>query len=479
MTTITLPAGGWRPRPYQMDAWKYLEQGGKRLVLVQHRRAGKDEVALNWTAIAAVQRPGTYWYLLPEISQGRKAIWNAVNEDTGIRRIDQAFPEELRARTNDHEMFIEFKSGSTFQVVGSDSYNSLVGSPPVGVVLSEWALANPAAWAYLSPVLERNGGWAIFPYTPRGKNHGYAFWKASQESEGWFGVKQTALETGVFTTDQLARIKTDLIRLYGDEDGENLFNQEYLCSFDAAIMGSYYGRIVARLEQQGRITAVPYDPNYPVITGWDLGLDDATAIWFAQIVGREVRVFDYLECRNRELTAIARDVLAKGYAYADHYLPHDVEVREITSAKTRRETLELLGLKPIRPGKQRDAGERINSVRNFLPLCVFDAKRCERGLEALKSYCVDYDEKNATPRKNPKHNWASHPADAFGEIAMQINLVGTQRQNVVLSDYDVFSASLPGYAAQMNRNPVPNTGWRADNRPEPVTSWDPMEADYR
>jgi hypothetical protein len=443
---IVLPANP--PRVYQNDLWSYMENGGKRGLAVCHRRWGKDELCLNWAAVAAHERVGTYWHMLPEQAQGKKAIWNAVDEETGRRRIDQAFPENLRARTNEQEMFIQFRCGSTWQVVGSDNYNSLVGSPPVGVVASEWALANPAAWVYLSPILEKNGGWALFPYTPRGKNHGYKFWQLSQKSPDWFGVRQTVDQTGIFTPKQLATIKGELIDLYGEDDGENLFQQEYYCSFDVAIIGAYYGKIIARLEQGGRVTRVPFDPNFPVYSAWDLGLDDATAIWFFQLIGREVRVIDYRQYRNKALVDIAKEIVALPYVFVDHFWPHDGDTRELTYAKTRKETCENGGLRPIRIGEKRDPTERINAVRQLLPKCVFDSGQAvEKGLEALRSYRVDYDDKNATPRKTPKHDWASHPADAFGEAAMQLPLGAvTHQQTVALgTNYDVLEdRNLPG-----------------------------------
>lgn len=380
--------------------------------------------------------------MLPEYEQARKAIWTAVNPHTGIRRIDEAFPHEIRENTNDQSMFIRFKNGSTWQVVGSDNYNSLVGAPPAGLVVSEWSLADPTAWAYLSPILAENGGWALFLYTSRGKNHGYSLWKSAAARPDWHVERQSVLDTGVFTSAALADAKSDLVAIYGDEDGEALFEQEYFCSFEAAVVGSYYGRLLARLERDNRITSVPYDPNLPVFTGWDLGIDDATAIWFAQIAGREIRIIDYMEVRGRALVEIAKDVKSKPYVYQDHYLPHDVDTRELTSARTRKQTLEELGLRPIRAGSRLPVQDGINAVRNMLPRCVFDEKRCEVGLNALRAYCVEYDNKNKTPRKTPLHNWASHPADAFRELAVQLfdwkEAVARRTNPVAASDYNPF-----------------------------------------
>jgi hypothetical protein len=154
---IELPAG-WAPRGYQKKLWQYLEHGGKRADVAAHRRWGKDDIALNRAACAAFERVGTYWHMLPEAAQARKAIWDAINPHTGRRRIDEAFPKELRANTREQDMLIRFVNGSTWQVLGSDNYDSLVGSPPVGVVFSEWALAKPDAWTYTRPILAENGG---------------------------------------------------------------------------------------------------------------------------------------------------------------------------------------------------------------------------------------------------------------------------------------------------------------------------------
>lgn len=439
---ISLPHN-WTPRSYQFGLWQYLEQGGKRAVAVCHRRWGKDDLALHWTAVAAHQKVGTYWHMLPEYAQARKAIWEAVNSHTGIRRINEAFPLEIRESTNEQQMFIRFKNGSTWQVVGSDSYNSLVGSPPVGLVFSEWALADPAAWAYLRPILLENGGWALWIYTSRGKNHGYKTWQLSQSEEGWFGIRQNALQTGVFTPAQLESELREYKADYGEEDGEALFEQEYHCSFESAVIGAYYGRLIAHLEREGRITAVPYDPQFSVYTSWDLGIDDATAIWFAQIVGFEIRVIDYLEVRGKSLIETAKEIKSRPYLYEEHYFPHDVDTRELTTAKTRKETLESVGLVPIRPGSKLPVQDGINAVRNMLPRCVFDAVKCAKGIDALRQYRVEMDSKTKTPRKNPLHDWSSHGADAFRELAVQLYDVrqakAMRRRALATAQYDPFN----------------------------------------
>lgn len=416
--------------------------------------------------------------MLPEYAQARKAIWEAVNPHTGKRRIDEAFPIAARANTNEQAMFIRFKNGSTWQVVGSDSYNSLVGAPPVGLVFSEWALADPTAWAYLRPILLENGGWALFIYTSRGRNHGYTTWQMSQEEDDWYGVRQNALQTGVFTETQLASELREYIKENGEEDGTALFEQEYHCSFDSAVIGSYYGRLLTALDRSNRITSVPWEPSLPVYTGWDLGIDDATAIWFAQIAGREIRIIDYLQFRGRGLVEIAKEVIAKPYIYQEHYLPHDVDTRELTSAKTRKETLEDVGLKPIRAGTKLPVQDGINAARNMLPRCVFDARACDEGLKALREYKVEFDTKTKTPKKNPLHNWASHPADAFRELAVQLYDwadASRQRRDAAASgDYDVFNSS----AAEMNRRAraeeIDPFGYSVERQSQAGTDYNPF-----
>jgi phage terminase large subunit len=182
---IVLP-NHWKPRDYQRRLWSYLELGGKRAVAVWHRRAGKDEVCLHWAACAALQRVGNYWHMLPEASQARKAVWDAVNPHSGRRRIDEAFPRAIRLGQRDEDMKINLANGSTWQLVGSDRFDALVGSPPIGLVFSEYSLTNPGAWDYLRPILAENGGWAIFMMTPRGRNHAWKLYDRARSQPDWF-----------------------------------------------------------------------------------------------------------------------------------------------------------------------------------------------------------------------------------------------------------------------------------------------------
>jgi hypothetical protein len=403
-----------------MALWRYLQEGGLRADVAAHRRWGKDEVALHWTATQAVARPGIYWHLLPEASQGRKAIWDAVNPHTGRRRIDEAFPPEMRARTLAGEMQIELVNGSRWQVLGSDNYDSLMGSPPLGVVFSEWALAKPDSWTYIRPILAENGGWALFLWTPRGRNHATRSFDSRAADPAWFALKSPATETGVFTKAQLARERAELIAETGSrEEGEARFASEYLVDFDAAAPGAYYAGLLGEAERGGRIGRVPHDPGLKVDTAWDLGIDDYTAIWFFQQAGREVRAIDYYEVGGEGLSSIVREAIAaKPYVYGTHHLPHDVMVRELgAQGRSRLETLDGLGVRPVSVGVATDPEERVNAARLMIPVTWFDAERCGPGLERLRAYRKRWSRATRS-YAGPLHDQASHGADAFGEFAL-------------------------------------------------------------
>lgn len=411
----------WSPRSYQTSLWDYLDNGGKRACVIWHRRSGKDDVALNWAARAAHRRVGEYWHMLPEAAQGRKVVWDAVSPHTGRKRIDQAFPVEIRDRTREQDMVIQFKNGSLWRVVGSDNYESLLGSTPAGVVFSEWALADPNAWAFLRPILMENGGWAIFITTPRGTNHAKTTYDLAKEEAGWFAQVLTASETGVFTQDQLSTELRELQHDYGIEEGSALFEQEYNCSFESALVGSYYGPYLNRMAKSGRIGNVPIDRGVMVHTAWDLGISDSTAIWFVQCVGKERRLVDYHEASGVGLDEYARILTEKqkehGWTYGTHYFPHDIAHRELgNKGLSRADTLESLGIKPkVVPASNVNDG--INAVRRVLDCAWVDEKRCERGLNALRNYQRAWNEKMKMFSDAPLHNWASHGADALRTFA--------------------------------------------------------------
>jgi hypothetical protein len=405
------PPYDWSARDHQRELWEYLTGGGKRAVAVWHRRAGKDSVALNFAAWASHQRVANYWHMLPTAAQGRKVVWDAI-DGAGRRMIDQAFPRAVRAGKLDDEMMIRLKCGSTWQVVGSDNFDRLVGANPAGVVFSEWALADPRAWDFLRPILAENGGWALFIYTPRGRNHGAALFEMAQRAPGWFAQRLTVDETNVIAADVIEAERRSGMP-------EELIQQEYFCSFQAALTGAYYGTLLDGAERDGRIVSVPWTPELPVITAWDLGIGDSTSIWFAQAVGREVRLIDYYEASGVGLDHYASVLHAKPYTYGETLLPHDARQRELANGRTRLETMRRLGLAQnarIVPAVSIEDG--INAVRVVLPRCWFDAAACARGLEALRQYRRAWHDDTQIFSERPLHDWTSHAADAFRYLAL-------------------------------------------------------------
>jgi diadenosine tetraphosphatase ApaH/serine/threonine PP2A family protein phosphatase len=447
---IKIP-NNWKPRDYQMPLWTYLERGGRRAVEVAHRRWGKDDVALHFAATQCVQTVANYWHMLPQYTQARKVVWDAINPKTNKRRIDEVFPLELRRRTSVQNMLIELKNGSIWQLVGSDNYNAYIGSPPLGIVLSEWAVANPMAWAYLSPILEENGGWALFIYTSRGNNHGRTTYDMAKSTDGWYADRSMATETPVFNAEQLDSIKSEYMQLFGEEYGLALFEQEYLCSWEGAILGAYYSKQIRQAREEGRVCPVPHQPGVEVDTFWDLGVDDSMTIWFMQPIGKSYHFIDYYEASGYGLEHYAKVVKEKPYVYGNHWMPHDADHREMTNseiAKSRKEVAQDLGIRPINVvSRARNIDVIINvhipAVRNILASCWFDETRCAKGLLALENYRAEYNEETKILGSRPEHDWSSHAADAFRTFA-----VGYESRKPVLK------LQAPRYANQQQ-------GWMA------------------
>lgn len=437
------------PRADQMDAWAYLERGGDRCDICAHRRWGKDEIALHSSAVAAHQRIGTYWHMLPEAAQARKAIWDAINPRTGKRRIDEAFPLNLRKTTREQEMFIALKCGSTWQVVGSDNYNSLVGSPPIHVTFSEWALAKPDAWQYIRPILRENKGKAIFIWTPRGRNHATRAFEARAQDSAWFTQRIPAGKaiysedqksivafiplTGVFTAEDLLQEMQELIDETGsEEEGMALFNTEYLVDFDAPVPGAFFGKQMKDALTAGRIGVVPYDPLFKVDSSWDIGVDDYTAVWlFQRVSTNRLNAIGFYESSGEYIDDVYAQFFLprKHWRWGMHYFPHDIKVREWGAGRSRKHSAQALGLRPIREGSPRDPDDRINASRRLLNMTHFDARNCEVGIDHLKQYSRKWNKEMRIYTGILKNEHA-HAADAYGEFAMNAHLPKTIKTEV-------------------------------------------------
>lgn len=362
-------------------------------------------------SVAAFNRVGTYWHMLPEYAQARKAIWEAVNPHTGKRRIEEAFPRELVANKRDQDMFIRFINGSTWQVVGSDTFDSLVGTPPVGLTLSEWALANPKAWAYLAPILAENGGWASFITTPRGNNHVKAMLDRFRDDPRWFCEVLPADVTGAVSAETIEQQRGEYAALFGAEMADMLVQQEFFCSFAGALVGAYWAADVERAEREGRIGLVPIDDRFPVHTAWDLGQPANNPIWAFQVVGKVPHVVDFYRPEGEDLEEWCAELNRRGYHGTD-YVPHDIYAQSWGASRTRVQMMQAFGRKPI-PLKRTSVAEGLTAGRETIKVALFDAERCELGIEGLRTYRREWDDELKRFRDNPVKDWAEHVGSAF------------------------------------------------------------------
>ena len=403
----------WRPRAYQMPAWHALETGTRRMALVWHRRAGKDLFSINWCVTQCFERPGVYWHMLPTYRQGRKIVWEGKTR-TG-RDFLSHFPEQLITRKRDDEMSIWLEGGSLFQVVGGDDVDRLVGANPFGVVFSEFSLMDPRVWNLIRPILVENGGWALFIFTPRGRNHGYKLYQMAERNPKWFSQLLSVDDTKAVSTEAIEEE-----RLAGMP--EELIQQEFYCSFDAPLVGAYYGDVMTKLHQLGRLGPVPWEPNALVNTAWDLGIADALSIWFHQRVGKEERLIDFYQSSGVGLDHYAKVLREKPYVYGRHLVPHDAAVRELGTGTSRIEAARTLGLR-LELVPKLPLADGINATRVFLSKCWIDGENCEYGIQALREYSKEETgerDHSGLPvyRDRPKHDWTSHPADAARTLAV-------------------------------------------------------------
>ena len=432
MAKISLPHE-WKPRDYQFPAWKYLEKGGKHCELVWHRRSGKDDVGLHHTACSAFERVAGYWYMLPEYNQARKAIWDAVNPHTGRKRIDEVFPHEIRKATRSQQMMIEFRNGSHFQVVGSDNPNSLVGSPPAGIVYSEWALSNPASRAYLRPIILENKGWQVFNTTPRGRNHAHRTLEAAKKDSSAFAQVLAASDTGVFTPEQLRHELAAYIADFGEDYGRAKFEQEYDCSFDAATLGAILARQISLAEREGRVSDdVEFDEHGAKLQiSADIGRRDSATWWFWQPQIGGYQVVDYdggwgIDAEawvERLQERIGKYRLAGGKsALGTIWLPHDARAKTFSAKRSAVEIfVDAFGSDHVAITPNSAKSDRVNAARVLIPRVKFNATNCARGLDGLRSWCYEYNEEAKTFSSEPLHDWASHDGDGFsyGCLVMQ------------------------------------------------------------
>lgn len=465
--SITLPAEGWTPRAYQRDAWLAMRDPSvKTIALAWARRHGKDEVAMHATAIKAMERVGNYYHALPQYNQARKAIWEARNPHTGRIRWKGVFPEEIIKKTDNQSMMLTFINGSTWQLVGSDNIDALMGTTPAGIVFSEAAISDPTAYAFFRPILMENDGWSMHVSSTRGRNHFYELFQTLKGNPKAFTSLISARDTDVFSDADLQNERLTYVRLYGEALGNSLFEQEYFSNWDAAVVGAVWGKELSEMTE--RIMPMTYDPRFPVITSWDIGVADETVILFWQIVGNQVRLIDWYAATDLGLAHFAQTLRDRKYFYSMHIWPHDGKVREWgADGMSRKKQAENLGMQNIKIMPNIPKRQSIGLSSQLLKRTYINADLnypaanpeddCGFIYNTLKQYRYKFNPDTRVMSSEPIHDWTSHYADAVAQMA--INEALHSRNGLVAPEDEVESEMLHVPSVRLrdimsSRNPV-------------------------
>jgi hypothetical protein len=406
----------FRLRWYQEEIFDAIDTGEyKRVLYCAPRRSGKDILGWNLAIRQCLKKTCLVFYVLPTYSQARRAIFDAITIDS-MPFLD-FLPMQMVEGINQAEMKIRFKNGSLLQCLGGDTYNtSLVGTNPYAVILSEFSLMNPEVYSFIRPILAANSGWCLIVGTPRGKNHFYHLYKLAQELPDWKVVLQK--------TSEIHHIPEEALNQERAQMEEGLYLQEYECSFERGITGSWFGPHLDQLKLKGQITTVPWEPGLLTYTSWDIGVNDPTTIIWYQLVGEGtvgIRIIDCYSNTNLGLDHYAKIIQDKPYKYGAHYAPHDIKVREWGGgAVTRYEKARQLGLEfslvdqvPIIDG--------IENVWTHFAKFWIDELKCKSLINALENYRKEWDEQKQIYKPKPVHNWASHYADALRILCLSLH----------------------------------------------------------
>lgn len=374
---------------------------------VAHRRCGKTVAAVNDLIKLATLNPrrgvapGRYAYVAPFLNQAKDTAWNYLKHFAG--------PILLKP-PNESELYVEVKpSGARIRIYGADNPDRLRGGYLDHALLDEFADMAPTVWTLIiRPMLADYLGGATFIGTPKGRDGFFDLYEKAEADPEWFRFFLPADLTKIVAESELAAARRDMT--------PEEYAQEFNCSFDAAIKGAYYGSLIADAEREGRVLALPVDPNFPVHSAWDLGKGMNMPVWCFQTIGQEIRVVDFIEDYNATIERMSATLTDRGYHGTD-YVPHDARATELSTGRTRVETMVACGRSPkvVAMHKVEDG---INAARLTFPRVWFDGDKCKSGLEALRQYRADYDEKKKVFLDAPRHDWASHPADAFRYLAI-------------------------------------------------------------
>jgi len=393
----------YRPRSVFVD---FHARKQRWAVVVAHRRAGKTVACINELirkALTENKDHGRYAYVAPYASQSKNVAWDYL-----VR-----FAEPFTTKLNNSELWVELFNGARIRLFGADNPDNLRGLYLDGVVLDEYADMRPRVWGEIvRPLLSDRKGWAVFIGTPKGHNSFYDICNAGSKSPDWFTKMLRASKTGIIPEDELADAKKSM--------SIDQYDQEFECSFEAAIQGAYYGQEMRDAMDSGRITTVDYDPMFPVHTWWDLGYSDDTSIWFGQFIHGEIRLLEYHGSNGKDIPFYIDLLESKPYKYGIHWLPHDARAKTLASGgKSIIEQMAArIPLKQMRIVPSLSLQDGIQAVRMVMPRVWFDKDKCEDGIESLRQYQREYDDNKKTFRDKPRHDWTSHGADSIRMMAI-------------------------------------------------------------
>lgn len=471
--TISLPHI-YKARDYQQDFWDAFHSTGehegknyKIFVKNWHRRAGKDMTDWNAAIERTAEEPMTCKYIFPTNDMARDNLWESYTND-GLRFTDFV-PLDLRVRRNktddglnDSLKRIEFITGGSLRVISGHKPDRARGGNSKLFVLSEFQVMDPRIIDIIMPIIEANGGVLLINMTSNGDSAAKGMLESWKNDPDVYVSVLTVDDTPVFTPEQMIRIRRQTVdsfvaRGLSEEEGNAFVDQEYYCNWDSPVVGSYFGSAMRRAENEGRVTRVPYEPQLPVETWWDLGIDDSMSIWFVQLFNREIRLIDYYESSGEGFAHYARVLNGqqegfermREYIYNRHLAPHDIVVRNMgVDAKTRQEVAKSLGINftVVKRVAQKEDG--IEAIRGVLSRCWFDAEHCKRGISALKGYQKEWNDKLMVYKDQPLHNWTSHGVDAF-----QTGAISNPQPTQPNTGGRVVRTSNKGFRAPMQVNP--------------------------
>jgi hypothetical protein len=431
---IALP---FTPRLWQA---RLIDDAAPRIVAVVHRRAGKS-TALMWRGLKrALTDPKSLPRVVHILPYG--VMWQRTGLWDQLVRAADVIPGAAVRRS---EMAIKLPNGGTYQAGGGDNVDSWRGGSADEVIVDEADDTPPSLIPLVvEPMLADRHGTLVRSGTPKGRGLLQAAYDHARVTPGYSTYLLDYTRTGALSAEAIERLRLEM--------SSEEFEQELCCSFASPNSGSYYGKLMDDAEREGRITSVPHDPALKVWTAWDLGIDDSTAIWCCQITrGGEWRLIDYIEDSGVGLDHYVRLLQQRSYVYEKHLLPHDAEVRELGSGRSRTETLHSLGVRPTRTVRQHSVADGINAVRMILPRAWFDTERCAKGIHALRHYRREWNEAAQTWRASPVHDHASHGADSARYLALGVRETQARPDQAIIERQ--FSTS------RLNYERGDNTSW--------------------